>query len=65
MKGVMKFGKKGKLSLRYIDPFDILNRVGAMAYRLALPHELSMIHPMFHVSMLQKYLPNPSHVLAP
>ncbi|XP_052113917.1 uncharacterized protein LOC110278045 [Arachis duranensis] len=65
MKGVMRFGKRGKLSPRYIGPFEILDRIGAVAYRLALPPELSMIHPVFHVSMLRKYLPDPSHVLAP
>jgi len=65
MKGVMRFGKRGKLSPRYIGPFEILDRIGAVAYRLALPSELSMIHPVFHVSMLRKYLPDLSHVLAP
>ncbi|XP_020972163.1 uncharacterized protein LOC110269084 [Arachis ipaensis] len=65
MKGVMMFGKRGKLSPRYIGPFEILDRIGAVTYRLALPPELSMIHPVFHVSMLRKYLPDPSHVLAP
>ncbi|XP_072080971.1 uncharacterized protein [Arachis hypogaea] len=65
MKGVMKFGKRGKLNPHYIGPFEILDRIGAVAYRLALPPELSMIHLVFHVSMLRKYLPDPSHVLAP
>ena len=45
-------------------PFEILERVGLIAYRLALPLELLMIHSVFHVSMLRKYLPNPSHVLS-
>ena len=52
MKGVMRFGKKSKLSSRYIGPFEILDRVVAVAYRLALPLELSMIHFVFHMSML-------------
>ncbi|XP_020982544.1 uncharacterized protein LOC110273726 [Arachis duranensis] len=65
MKGVMKFGKRGKLNPRYIGSFEILDRIDAVAYRLALPPELSMIHPVFHVSMLRKYLSYPSHVLAP
>lgn len=62
-KGVMRFGKKGKLSPRYIGPFEILERVGATAYRLALPPSLSQLHDVFHVSMLRKYVPDPSHVL--
>ena len=52
MKGVMRFGKKGKLAPRYIGPFEIRSRVGELAYRLILPHELSRIYPVFHVSML-------------
>ncbi|EOY08667.1 Retrotransposon protein, Ty3-gypsy subclass, putative [Theobroma cacao] len=62
-KGVMRFGKKGKLSPRYIGPFEILDKVGTVAYRLALPPDLSNIHPVFHVSMLRKYNPDPSHVI--
>ena len=62
-KGVMRFGKKGKLSQRYIGPFEILDRVGNVSYRLALPPVLSHIHNVFHVSVLRKYMPDPSHVL--
>ena len=65
MKGVMRFGKKGKLAPRYIGPFKIRSRVGEVAYRLVLPPELSRIHSMFHVSMLRKYIADPSHVLQP
>ena len=65
MKGVMRFGKKGKLASRYIGPFEIKSRVGAVTFRLVLPLELSRIHPVFHVSMLRKYIPDPSHVLQP
>ncbi|KAL5559638.1 hypothetical protein UlMin_035849 [Ulmus minor] len=63
MKGVMRFGKKGKLSPRYIGPFEILERIGKVAYRLALPPELSSVHNVFHVSMLRRYVSDPSHVL--
>ncbi|XP_073275427.1 uncharacterized protein [Primulina huaijiensis] len=63
LKGVMRFGKKGKLSPRYIGPFEILDRIGERAYRLALPPDLNRVHNVFHVSMLRKYLSNPSHVL--
>ncbi|KAL5565244.1 hypothetical protein UlMin_028408 [Ulmus minor] len=64
MKGVMRFGKKGKLSPRYIGPFEILERIGKVAYKLALPPELAAVHNVFHVSMLRKYVSDPSHVLA-
>ena len=63
MKGVMRFDKKGKLASRYIGPFEILERIGMVAYRLALPPNLSQVHPMFHISMLMKYISNPSHIL--
>jgi hypothetical protein len=63
MKGVTKFGKKGKLNPRYIGPFEILERIGALAYRLALFPELANIHKVFHVSILRKYIPNPSHII--
>ncbi|XP_031394177.1 uncharacterized protein LOC116205681 [Punica granatum] len=63
-KGILRFGKKGKLSPRYIGPYEILERIGKVAYRLALPPELFRIHNMFHVSMLRKYIPDPSHVLS-
>ncbi|XP_073033825.1 uncharacterized protein [Primulina eburnea] len=63
LKGVMRFGKKGKLRPRYIGPFEILNKIGERAYRLALPPDLDRVHNVFHVSMLRKYIANPSHVL--
>ncbi|KAL5583196.1 hypothetical protein UlMin_015638 [Ulmus minor] len=63
MKGVMRFRRKGKLSPRFIGPFEILKRVGKVAYQLALPPSLSVVHNVFHVSMLKKYVSDPSHVL--
>jgi hypothetical protein len=63
MKGVTRFGKRGKLNPRYIRPYEILDRVGPLAYRLALPPCLSGVHNVFHVSALRKYVADPSHVL--
>ena len=62
-KGVVCFGKRGKLSPRYIGPFEIVERIGLVAYRLDLPEELSRVHNVFHISMLRKYISDPSHVL--
>ena len=62
-KRVLRFGKKGKLSPRYMGPYDIVERIGEVAYRLRLPPELARIHDVFHVSMLRKYMADPSHVL--
>jgi hypothetical protein len=55
-KGVIRFGKKGKLAPRYVGPFEITKRIGLVAYRLRLPQELSGIHDTFHVSNLKKCL---------
>ena len=63
MKGVTRFGKKGKLSPRYIGPFEVLERIGNLAYRVALPLALAAVHNVFHVSMLRKYIADPTHVL--
>ncbi|XP_057499379.1 uncharacterized protein LOC130783656 [Actinidia eriantha] len=62
-RGLMRFGKSEKLSPRFIGPFQILDKVGEVAYRLALPPQLSGVHPVFHVSMLRKYNRDPSHIL--
>ena len=61
--GVVRFGKRGKLSPRFIGPFEIVQRVGECDYSLALSPSLSGVHDVFHVSMLRKYISNPSHVL--
>ncbi|XP_042443933.1 uncharacterized protein LOC122029038 [Zingiber officinale] len=63
IKGVKRFGLKGKLAPRFIGPFQILEWIGAVAYRLALPPALAGVHNVFHVSMLRKYVPDPTHVL--
>ena len=65
MQGVMRFGKKKKLAPRYIGPFEMLERIDMVAYRLALPTNISQVHPVFHISMLRKYILDPSHVLQP
>ena len=62
-RGMVRFGKQGKLSLRYIEPFEILERVGKVAYQLGLPLSLLGVHEVFHVFMLQKYTPDPTHVV--
>ena len=62
-RGVVRFGKQGKLALRYIGPFEVLERVGTVAYRLGLPPSLSGVHEVFHVSMPRKYTPNLAHVV--
>ncbi|KAM6582370.1 hypothetical protein CsatB_009372 [Cannabis sativa] len=64
IKGVRRFRKKGKLSPRYICPFEILERIGQVAYRLALPPALFGVHNVFHISMLRTYVPDPTHVLS-
>ena len=55
-KGIIRFGKRGKLNPRYIGAFEILARIGPVAYKLCLPQELSNIHPVFHVPNLKKCL---------
>ncbi|WMV45521.1 hypothetical protein MTR67_038906 [Solanum verrucosum] len=63
MKGVMRFGKKGKLSPYYIGLYRISKRIGNVAYELELPQELAVVHPVFHISMLKKCMDNPSLII--
>ena len=60
---VVRFCKRGKLSSRFTGLFEILERVGTIAYRLALSHSISGVHEVFHVSMLQRYTPDLTHVV--
>ena len=62
-RGVVRFSKRGKLSPRFIGPFEILESVGTVAYWLALPPSMSSVHEVFHVSMLRRYTPDPAHVV--
>ena len=62
-RGVVRFDKRKELSPRFIGPFEILERVGTVAYRLDLPPSMSGVHKLFHVSMLRRYTPNPTHVV--
>ena len=62
-RGVVRFGKRGKLLSRFIGPFEILEMVGTIAYRLALPPSMSDVHEVFHISILRKYTPDPAHVV--
>ena len=59
----MCFGKRRKLSPRYIGPFEIVERIGPVACRLDFSEELFRVHNVFHISMLRKYISDPSHVL--
>ena len=60
---MVRFGKREKLLSRFIGPFEILERVGTVAYRLALPPSMSGVHEVFHVSMLQRYTQDPAHIV--
>ncbi|KAK5804072.1 hypothetical protein PVK06_031721 [Gossypium arboreum] len=63
-KKVLRFGRKGKLTPRFIGSYEIVERIGPVAYRLGLPSELQRIHDVFHVSMLRKYRSDPSHIIS-
>ena len=62
-KKLLRFGRKGKLSPRFTSPYEILERVGLVAYRLELPLELAKLHDVFHVSILWRYRSDTSHIL--
>ncbi|XP_020266350.1 uncharacterized protein LOC109841823 [Asparagus officinalis] len=62
-RGVKRFGIQGKLSPRFIGPFEILERIGPVAYRLALPPALSGVHDVFHISMLRKFIRDPNEIV--
>ncbi|XP_012453145.1 uncharacterized protein LOC105775163 [Gossypium raimondii] len=64
-KKILRFGCTGKLSPRFIEPYEIIERIKPDAYRLLLPPELEKIHNVFHVSMLRRYKSDPSHVISP
>jgi hypothetical protein len=62
-KSSIKFGKGAKLSPRFMGPFEIVERKGPVAYRLALPDSLRLMHDVFHVSILRHYISDPTHVI--
>ena len=62
-RGVVRFSKRRKLSPRFIGPFETLERVGTVAYQLALPPSMSDVHEVFNVSIPRKYTPDPTHVV--
>ncbi|XP_028095811.1 uncharacterized protein LOC114295703 [Camellia sinensis] len=64
MKGIMRFGKKSKLAPRLVGPYEIIERIGNVAYKLALPPALAKIHNVFHVSLLRKCVQDPSQIVS-
>ena len=63
-KKVMRFGKNDKLSPRFIGSYEVIEKVGPVAYHLALPLDLEKIHYVFHVLIFRRYRSNPSHVVS-
>ena len=64
MKGVRRTDSKKKIAPRYVRPFEILDRIGLDAYRLTLPPVLEIMHNVFHVSQLRKYVPDHDHIIS-
>ncbi|XP_021893297.1 uncharacterized protein LOC110811192 [Carica papaya] len=62
-KARMRFERRGKISLRFTGPLEIMEHIGPVAYHLALPPQYGALHDGFHIYMLKRYLPNPSHVI--
>uniref|UniRef100_A0A1S3XX36 Tf2-1-like SH3-like domain-containing protein n=1 Tax=Nicotiana tabacum TaxID=4097 RepID=A0A1S3XX36_TOBAC len=65
IKGFLIFGKKGKLSPRFIGPYRILKRIGEVAYKLKLPASMTLVHLVFHLSMLRGYVHDHAHIFSP
>jgi len=63
IKGVRRFNIRGKLSPRYIGPYEIIEKLNPVAYKLNLPSELEHVHNVFHISQLRKYIPDSHHVI--
>ena len=63
MRGVVRFGKTGKLAPRFIGPFPVLERIGTLAYRVQFPDWLPRVHDVFHVSQLRKHVHAPDLVM--
>ena len=63
IKGVMRFGKKGKLNPRYVGSYKILKRIGKVAYELEFPSRLAALHPVFHISLLKKCVGDPTCIV--
>ena len=64
MKGVIRFGKRGKLRPQYVGPYEVVKHIRSVAYELKLPFELATVHPLFHVSMIKKCISDPVSILS-
>jgi len=63
VKGLRRFNIRGNLSPRYIGPYEIIEKLNPVAYKLNLPSELEHVHDVFHISQLRKYIPDPHHAI--